>query len=92
MPADFGWSYPAGVSPQDIDDAVGADEPVLYKADREKAKALATAPETKMYIEYLEGIAKAAVELWKNVGAPCEREYADNLFEVLETLDFMEDE
>jgi hypothetical protein len=59
--------------------------------EREKAKTGVT-PETLAYIEALENVAKHAYDLWATRGMVEEAECADNLYDSLVCVDFMQAE
>jgi isocitrate/isopropylmalate dehydrogenase len=59
--------------------------------EREKAKAQAS-PETLIYIEALERIARYAFDLWATRGMEEEAKSADDLYDALLCVNFMQEE
>jgi hypothetical protein len=66
-------------------------EGVFYKIDRERAK-IGLSPQSLAYIEALEKIANDAYDLWIQLGSPKAKMCADDLYDALAQVDFMQDE
>ncbi len=64
---------------------------VFYKIDRERAK-IGVSSQTLAYIETLEKIANDSYDLWIQLGQAKEKLCADDLYDALAQVDFMQDE
>lgn len=66
----------------------------FYESDRSAAKAHANYPLTQEYIERLEAIAKAGMELWKvtpHANRPLVASCANDLYDALATINFLDE-
>jgi hypothetical protein len=71
------------------------EEKILYKAERDTAKAAISSMNdgnAMDYLEALEKIAEAGYNLWVQMGQPRQKEMEGDLYDALAVVDFMHDE